>query len=115
MGSVVQKENTQSNSHLESFDALAFCARTQSCVDSVIHTLAMISGMTFASSIVINDYIRQVEECERFVARLKSVNCADAVFLKLKNECLRKFSAFEADRAGEFCVAHKDSIFDFEA
>lgn len=115
MGSVVRQENKQSDSLLNSFDALSFCARTQSCVDSIIHTLAIISGMTFTSSTLINDYVSQVEECESHVRKLRSLDSLDTVFLELKSECLKKFSAFEADRAGEFCVAHKESALDFKA
>ena len=115
MGSVVRQESNQSGSLITSFDALSFCARTQSCVDSVIHTLAIMSGMTFTSSTLINDYVSQVEECERHVSKLKNLDCVDTVFLKLKGECLKKFSAFESGRAGELCVAHKESIFDFKA
>lgn len=115
MGSVVRQESNQSGSLVNSFDALSFCARTQSCVDSVIHTLAILSTMTFTSSALITDYVSQVEECERNVVKLKNLDCPDTVFLELRSECLKKFSSFEADRAGEFCVAHKDSVFDFEA
>lgn len=115
MGSVVRQENKQSDSLLNSFDALSFCAQTQSCIDSVIHVLSIISEMTFTSSALINDYVSQVEECEIHVGRLRSLDCSDAVFLELKNECLKRFSAFEADRAGEFSVTHKESVFDFKA
>lgn len=115
MGSVVQQENKRSDSLLNGFDALSFCARTQSCVDSVIHTLAILSEMNFTSSTLINDYVSQVEECESHVRKLRSLDSLDTVFLELKSECLKKFSAFEADRAGEFCVAHKESALDFKA
>lgn len=115
MGSFERQESNQSSSPISNFDALSFCARTQSCVDGVTHTLAIISGMTFTSSALINDYVSQVAECERYVSRLKTLDCLDTVFLELKSECLNKFNAFEADKAGEFCVAHKESVFDFKA
>ncbi|MBS1075804.1 hypothetical protein JK176_13030 [Gluconobacter sp. Dm-73] len=115
MGSVVLKYNKELYSILSVCDELSLCAQAQFLIDGINKTITSMSTMVFISPALIRDYIDQVEECARYVDELKKLECQNTVFLELRSECLKKFSAFEADMAGDPFIIHKESARAFKA